>query len=89
MKTTMQRIFRRGAHIKFRSTATPAFFANLECIVMQYNQFSVRVRLLQAPATGSAYQVGSEVTVAPSELEHESGCICKSCQRRGVRPWKS
>jgi hypothetical protein len=89
MRNRSHNVFRRGARIKFRATATPSYLANLECEVMQKNQFSVRVRLLQAPTSAKSYQIGSEVTVAPSELDHESGCDCKSCIRRGVLPWKS
>lgn len=88
MKTRSHNVFRRGAQIKFRKTASPSYLANLECTVMQRNQYSVRVKLTQ-PGPGVAYAVGTELTVAPYELDHESGCTCKSCKARGVQPWKS
>jgi hypothetical protein len=87
MKNKSHQVFRRGAQVKFRKTTTPSHLATVECTVVQRNQFSVRVKLTQA--SGAAYPVGTELTVPPYELEHESGCICKSCKLRGVQPWKS
>lgn len=80
-------ILQRSVVVRFRKSATPAFLAEKLCVVMQRNQFTVSVKLLE-DATAS-YIKGSLLTVAPSELSHPQGCTCKTCLKRGPTLWKS